>query len=444
MTTRALVNGRVVNEGRILETDLLLENDRIARVGPGALPPNAEVVDVAGQYILPGLIDDQVHFREPGDARKGTIESESRAAVAGGVTSYLDMPNNSPPAVDLAALAAKRATAARTSYANYGFYLGATNTNREEIARAGAADACGIKVFMGASTGDMLVDDPAALEAIFASARLPVAVHCEDTPMIRDAERRYRERYGEDVPMSAHPAIRSTQACYASSSLAVGLAKRHGTRLHVLHVSTAKELELFDAGPIEAKRVTAEVCVHHLWFDESRYADLGALIKCNPAIKTARDRGALVQGVVEDKIDVIATDHAPHTREEKSRKYFEAPSGLPLVQHSLAMLLEQHRAGLLSLTAIVEKAAHNPARLFRIVDRGFIGEGCFADLVVVDLDAETKVTPDRLLYRCGWSPLAGTVFRSAVKMTLVNGGIAYRDGVVTPEIHARALEFRPA
>lgn len=442
MARMLLANGRLVNEGRIVEADLLIEGERITRIGPGPLPAGVETVDLQGRYVLPGLIDDQVHFREPGSREKATIASESRAAVAGGVTSFLDMPNNTPPAVSLEALRGKREVAERTSYANYGFYLGATNANAEEIRRAGVDEACGIKVFMGASTGDMLVDDPAALEAIFAGARLPVAVHCEDTPMIRDAERRFRERYGEDVPVSAHPRIRSAEACYASSSLAVSLAKRHGTRLHVLHLSTAKELELFERGPLQSKQITAEVCVHHLWFDESRYEDLGTRIKCNPAIKSARDRAALVQGVVEDTIDVIATDHAPHTAGEKARGYFDAPSGLPLVQHSLAMLLEQHRAGAFSLTAIVEKSAHNPARLFGIVDRGFIREGFYADLAVVDLGASTTVTPEQLLYRCGWSPLEGETLHSQVFMTVLNGEPVYRDGVVATAPRGRALELK--
>jgi len=441
MMSLVLRNGRLVSDGQIVEADLLIEGERIARIGPAAAPAGAEVIDLDGRYVLPGLIDDQVHFREPGQPAKGTIESESRAAIAGGVTSFLDMPNNSPPAVTLDAVAAKRASAARTSYANHGFYLGATNTNLDEIRRASAAEVCGIKVFMGASTGNMLVDDSATLERIFAEAQVPVAAHCEDTPMILAAERRFRERYGDDVPIAAHPEIRSAEACYASSSRAVELARRHGTRLHVLHLSTERELELFEPGPMDGKRITAEVCVHHLWFEQSAYARLGARIKCNPAIKTIRDRDALVRAVVEDRIDVIATDHAPHTLEEKGRGYFEAPSGLPLVQHSLAMLLEQHRAGLFGLTTIVEKAAHNPARLFRIVDRGFIREGYYADLAVVDLGATSTVTTDSVLYRCGWSPLEGTTFHSAVQLTVLNGRIAYRNGVVSPERLGRPLEF---
>jgi dihydroorotase len=442
MSALALVNASLVNDGRIVATDVLVRGDRIERVGSGPVPAGARVVDLAGKHLLPGLIDDQVHCREPGLTHKATLATESLAAVCGGVTSFLDMPNTSPPTTDRAALAAKKLIAAATCHVNYGFYLGATNTNIEEIRRVGPNDACGIKVFMGASTGNMLVDDPATLEAIFRDARLLVATHCEDTPLIREAEQRAREQYGDAVPMSEHPRIRSAEACYKSSSLAVGLARRHGTRLHVLHLTTGRELELFDAGPIGAKRITAEVCVHHLWFDESRYSDLGTRIKCNPAIKTAADRAALRGGIVADVIDVIATDHAPHTLAEKARGYFEAPAGLPLVQHSLLMLLEQHRDGLYSLEKIVEKAAHNPALLFGIEERGFVREGYFADLVAVDLAATTRVDAAEIRYKCGWSPFEGTEFHSRVLLTVVNGIPVYADGVPTGARAARALEFR--
>jgi len=442
MSTLALVNARLVNEGRIVETDVLVRGERIERLGSGSVPRDAEVVDLAGKHLLPGLIDDQVHCREPGLTHKATIASESLAAVCGGVTSFLEMPNTTPPTTDRAALAAKKAIAAATCHTNYGFYLGATNTNLDEIRRVGPGDACGIKVFMGASTGNMLVDDPATLESIFREARLPVATHCEDTPMIREAERLAREKYGDAVPMSEHPKIRSAEACYKSSSLAVGLARRHGTRLHVLHLTTARELSLFDAGPIAGKQITAEVCVHHLWYDDSSYAELGALIKCNPAIKTTADRDALRRAVVADVIDVIATDHAPHTLAEKERGYFEAPSGLPLVQHSLLMLLEQHREGLFSLEKIVEKAAHSPAMRFGIEKRGFVREGYFADLVAVDLDGSTLVDAAEIRYKCGWSPLEGTRFHSRVLLTVVNGVPVYRDGQPTGARAARALEFQ--
>ncbi len=439
---KLLVNVRLVNEGQIRDTDLLVKNDRIERIGNGPTPARTEILDLHGCYVLPGLIDDQVHCREPGLTHKATLGTESLAAACGGVTSFLDMPNTNPPTVDRTALAAKKRIAAATSHVNYGFYLGATNTNLEEIKRTGPEDACGIKVFMGASTGNMLVDDRATLEAIFAEARLPVATHCEDSPLIWENERRYRERYGDAVPIAAHPEIRSAEACYKSSALAVDLAKRNGTRLHVLHLSTARELALFDPGPIERKLITAEACVHHLWFDQSRYADLGARIKCNPAIKTAADRKALQDAVRSDLIDVIATDHAPHTLAEKARSYFEAPSGLPLVQHSLPMLLEQHREGLLSLETIALKTAHNPATLFAIEERGFVREGYFADLVAVDLSASTLVTAAEIRYKCGWSPLEGVELHSRVVATLINGAIVFKDGQTVAPPGGRELVFR--
>jgi len=439
-----LTNGTVVNEGRIAETDILIAGERIERVGPGKTPAGAEVVDLDGRHVLPGIIDDQVHFREPGLTHKADIASESRAAIAGGVTSYLDMPNNSPPCVDRAGLARKKALAAGRSFANYGFYLGATNTNLDELEAATTADACGVKVFMGSSTGNMLVDDAQTLEGIFAGVRLPIVTHCESSPLIREAERKAREIHGEDVPIALHPTIRSAEACYRSSSLAVDLARRHGSRLHVLHLTTARELELFASGPIEGKRISVEVCVHHLWYDESDYARLGAKIKCNPAIKSTADRAALRQAVAADVIDVLATDHAPHTLEEKGRGYFEAPSGLPLVQHFLPMMLELGRAGHFRLEQIVEKAAHNPARMFGIADRGFIREGYFADLVVVDLDAEQRVTRDSLLYKCGWSPLEGEVLHSRVLLTILGGAIVFRDGKVGAEPRGQALQFTEA
>lgn len=441
MNKLLLINGRIVNEGQTRELDISIAGDRIESLGSGLSAAGAEIIDLGGRYVLPGLIDDQVHFRDPGFPQKATIASESAAALAGGVTSFFDMPNTKPPTIDRAALRAKKRTAARDSYANYAFYLGATNDNLEEVKRISHADACGIKVFMGASTGNMLVDDERVLSGIFEAAPLPVVTHCEDSPMIWAAEAAYRERYGEDVPMSAHPAIRSAEACYKSSALAVELARRYSTQLHVLHLTTARELELFGRGSVESKHITVEVCVHHLWFDESRYADLGARIKCNPAIKTAADRQALIQAVNDDVIDIIATDHAPHTAEEKTRKYFDAPSGLPLVQHMLLALIEQHKQGVFSLEKIVEKTAHNPARRFGVRERGYIREGAYADLVVVDLDGSTRVSPAELLYRCGWSPFEGTTFHAAVAMTILNGTIAYRDGRVIGLPRGRELQF---
>jgi len=442
MTKRLLTNGRLVNEGKIFDADVLVEDDRITRIESVLSGSVAdEIIDLKGKYLLPGLIDDQVHLREPGLTHKASIASESKAAALGGVTSFMDMPNTSPPTTTRAALAEKKLLAAGNSFANYAFYMGATNDNIEEIKQLVPGEACGVKVFMGSSTGKMLVDDPRALEQIFGQARCLVATHCEDTPIIKEAEDRYRRRYGENVPMSAHPQIRSEEACYKSSSLAVDLAKQHQTQLHVLHLSTARELELFPAGPLEGKSITAEACVHHLWFDESHYADLGTRIKCNPAIKRPEDRLGLINGVKSDRIDIIATDHAPHTLAEKSLPYFEAPAGLPLVQHSLLMLLEQHRSGHFSLELIVEKAAHNPALRYRVQDRGFLREGYFADMVVVDFEGETSVTGDQLLYMCGWSPLEGTRFGSRVTLTFVNGSVVSRDGQIEGAPNGKALTF---
>ena len=437
-----LANARLVNEGAVSEVDVFVDGDRIGGIQPRVRARAGwEVIDLEGRYLLPGLIDDQVHFREPGLTHKGSLATESRAAIRGGVTSVMEMPNTAPPTTDRRALEDKRRRAQGRCFSNYAFYLGATNGNLEEIRRVTRSDACGIKVFMGASTGNMLVDDPAALEGIFADAPLPVATHCEDTPTILANEARFRAKYGAAVPMSAHPLIRSADACYQSSSLAVDLARRHGTRLHVLHLSTARELELFQPGPLAGKRITAEACVHHLWFDESRYADLGSRIKCNPAIKTREDRDGLLEGVRDGRIDVIATDHAPHTLEEKSRPYFEAPAGLPLVQHSLQMLMECHLAGEIPLTAIPEKAAHNPADLFGVVDRGFVREGYFADLVAVDVNRGEKVAASGLEYKCGWSPLEGRRFRSSVHMTMLNGEAVFRDGRLADRPCGRPLEF---
>lgn len=441
MSKLVLANGRIVNEGTIREDDILIVDNRIERIGSASVPADAEVIDLQGRHVLPGIIDDQVHFREPGNTHKADIGSESRAAIAGGVTSFLDMPNNSPPCTDRAGLAAKKAIADKTSFANYGFYLGATNTNIDDIRGITRADACAIKVFMGASTGNMLVDNPETLDAIFAEAPLMVVTHCENSPMIYAAEDAAREKFGEDVPMSEHPKIRSAEACYESSSFAVGLARKHGTRLHVLHLTTARELELFAAGPVTDKQITVEACVHHLWFDESDYERLGTRIKCNPAIKARADRDALRRAVAADVIDVLATDHAPHTLEEKGNSYFRAPAGLPLVQHFLPMMLELSRDGHWTLEQLVEKAAHNPALLFGIRDRGFVREGYMADFAIVDLNAEQVVEPDSVLYKCGWSPLQGETLHSKVWMTILGGRPVYRDGQIIGPPAGEALEF---
>jgi len=447
MTSHSLLikDARIVNEGRTTDGDVLIRAGRIERVGTGITAGEAdEIIEAAGLHLLPGLIDDQVHFREPGLTAKGDIATESAAAVAGGITSFMEMPNVKPPTTDRQALADKYARATDRSRANFAFYLGATNDNIDEIRRLETTDACGVKMFMGASTGNMLVNDPEALDRVFAESPLLIATHCEDSPMIEANERAMREKYGENVPMAEHPAIRSAEACYASSSLAVELARRHDARLHVLHLTTGRELELFTPGPIGGKSITAEVCVHHLFFDESRYADLGAQIKCNPAIKTAADREALLDGLAAGRIDVVATDHAPHLADEKAGTYFNAPAGLPLVQHALLSLLEHVHDGRFSLELVVTRSSHAVADLFGVAERGYIREGYRADLVLADLDGETRVSPDNILYKCGWSPFDGYRFRSSIAATLVNGVVAYRDGVVTDAIAGQRLDCNAA
>ena len=440
-----LVNGRVVSDGAEQQADVLIEGQRIARVGAQiAAPQGAQVIDLDGAVLLPGMIDDQVHFREPGLTHKGDLYSESRAAVAGGITSFFDMPNNKPTITTRQRLLEKYALAEGRCFANYGFYFGASNDNLEEIKALRPDEVCGVKVFMGASTGNMLVDDEATLEGIFGSTPLLVATHCEDTPMILAQEQSYRKRYGSDVPMSEHPAIRSAEACYKSSSMAVGLARRYGTRLHVLHLTTARELELFEAGNARSKQITAEACVHHLWFDQSRYADKGTLIKCNPAIKTAADREALLKAVREDRIDIIATDHAPHTLSEKGKTYFKAPAGLPLVQHVLLCLFDLAHADEISHERIVDKTSHAVADIFGVAERGYVREGYFADLVIMDPDKPTAVTSATLLAKCHWSPFEGHTFRSSVDTTIVNGTIVYQDGELTGEIAGRQMDFQRA
>lgn len=440
--TFLIVNARLVNEGEIRDADVLIRGERIETIAAGLkAPAKAEVIDAAGGYLLPGMIDDQVHFREPGLTHKGDMATESAAAVAGGITSFLEMPNVEPQTTTREAVADKYRAAAGRARANFGFYLGATNGNLEEVRTLAVNDACGIKVFMGASTGDMLVDQPDVLERLFAEAPLLIVTHCEDTPTIRENEARARARYGEDVPMSEHPRIRSAEACLKSSRLAVDLARRHDARLHVLHLTTALEMDLFELAHRRDKRVTGEACVHHLWFDESRYAHLGTRIKCNPAIKTADDREALLAAVNDGRIDVIATDHAPHTAAEKSGPYFSAPAGLPLVQHALPALFDLVRTGRLSVETVVERASHAPADLFGIVDRGYLREGYFADLVLVDVDAPHAVTAANLLYKCGWSPFEGHSFSSSIGATLVNGRLGWREGKLCGDAAGQRLEF---
>jgi dihydroorotase len=442
MAKRLIVNARIVNEDSIREVDLLIHNGRIDKIA-GSIEGQAgwETFDVQGKHILPGMIDDQVHFRQPGTTQKGDIASESAAAVAGGITSFMDMPNVNPPTLNGERLEEKCRIAADNARANYGFYLGASNENIRDIESLAPNQACGVKVFMGASTGNLLVDDPEALNAVFARSPVPIVTHCEDTPTILANERHYRNVYGENVPMEMHPHIRSADACYMSSSLAVDLASQHRARLHVLHLTTARELTLFSNAPLAQKRITAEVCVHHLFFDDSDYASKGTLIKCNPAIKTDVDKQALLRAVLENRIDVIATDHAPHTWEEKQQPYFSAPAGLPLVQHALPSLLQQYHLGRLTLPTIVEKTSHAPARVFGVMERGFIREGYWADLAVVDLHAPFTVTKSNILYKCGWSPFEGYTFHSSIVATFVNGRLAYLNGKVAPGVHGQRLQF---
>ena len=432
----------LINERKRSEQDVLIRGERIEQIGGSPRPRGAVTeIEAGGKWLLPGLIDDQVHFREPGHVHKGDIASESAAAVAGGVTSFMDMPNVSPATVTRERLAAKYAAAEGRAWGNYAFYLGATEKNLEEIKALDRGEACGVKVFMGPSTGDLLVEDPVALERIFADCPVLIATHCEDRPVIeRNLERAKRE-YGQDIPPRAHPQIRDAECCYRSSSMAVGLARKHGTKLHVLHLTTERELDLFDPSADLGARnsVTAEVCVHHLWFDEGDYARLGNRIKCNPAIKSGTDREALRKALRDGRLSVIATDHAPHTAEEKSAAYAAAPAGLPLVQHSLLMLLDLARDGHLSVERAVEAACHAPARLYGIADRGFLREGCFADCVLVDPEGGQPVTRESIHYKCGWSPLEGHRFSARIDATFVNGSMVFSDGRLHGPPAGRAL-----
>jgi dihydroorotase len=425
-------NARIVNEGEIFKGDVVIRDGlirKVIRTGEPVEIPEAKglpVLDARGRFLIPGVIDDQVHFREPGLTHKGEIYTESRAAVAGGVTSFMDMPNTNPQTLTQQLLEEKYKIGADRSLANYSFYMGASNDNVDEILKTDPENVCGLKIFMGASTGNMLVDNPQTLENIFSKVKFLVAVHCEDEPTIRANMEHFRGLYGEDVPIVAHPLIRSEEACYRSSAFAVQLAGKYDTRLHVLHLSTANEMVLFTNDvPLEEKRITAEVCVHHLWFSDNDYLTLGNKIKWNPAIKSAHDRESLWKALLEDKIDIIATDHAPHTIEEKANTYFKAPSGGPLVQHSLPAMLDFYKQGRLSLEKVVEKMCHAPAVCFRVEKRGFIREGYWADLVLIDTDSPWEVRPSNIYYKCGWSPFEEHTFSSAITHTLVNGNLVY-------------------
>jgi dihydroorotase len=442
MTDWLITNAELVNEGRRFHADVRVRGGRIERIDATlAAQPDERVFDAAGRWLLPGMIDDQVHFREPGLTHKADIESESRACAAGGITSFMEMPNTKPPATDRTNLEAKYARAADVSRVNYAFYLGATNDNLEQIRRLDPKAAPGIKVFMGASTGNMLVDDPATLDAIFREAPTPIITHCEDTPMILANEEKARTQWGDDIPVRLHPLIRSREACMKSTQLAISLAKKHGTRLHVLHISTAEECALFEPGPLAGKRITAETCVHFLHFCTDDYARLGALIKCNPAIKDAQDRETITRALAEGRIDVLATDHAPHLATEKSAQYPRSPSGLPLVQYALQCALERVFDGKLSLERVVEAVTHAPATLFNVHERGYLREGYHADLVVVDPNRPHTIEARDVLSKCGWTPFEGTTFRSSIAATFVNGRLIWNDGKLDDTVRGARLEF---
>ncbi|CAN1557535.1 PyrC Dihydroorotase and related cyclic amidohydrolases [Flavobacteriaceae bacterium] len=428
MNRYLIKNAKIVNEGVIFEGDVLVENDLIVEVSESISLKSSDcmIIDAEGNYLLPGVIDDQVHFREPGLTHKGDIESESKAAVAGGITSFIEQPNTVPNAVTQEILEEKYQIAAQKSFANYSFMMGATNDNLEEVLKTNPKNVAGIKIFLGSSTGNMLVDNEAVLEKIFSCTSMLIAVHCEDETTIKNNLEKYKEEFGEDIPVTAHHLIRSEEACYISSSKAVALAKKTGARLHVFHLSTAKEMELFtNKIPLEDKKITAEVCVHHLWFTNDDYATKGNLIKWNPSVKTAKDRDALWEALNDGRIDVIATDHAPHTLEEKKQKYSQAPSGGPLVQHALVAMFEAHHQGKITIEKIVEKMCHNPAKLFKIEKRGFVKEGYFADLVIVNAGLPWSVKKENILAKCGWSPFEGFTFKSRVTHTFVNGKLVY-------------------
>ena len=446
MNKYLIINSLIVNEGKIQKGCVEICGEYIGDVFFGEVSEDSfikrgySIIDAKGKYLIPGVIDDQVHFREPGATHKGDIYTESKAAVAGGVTSFMDMPNNNPPATTQELLENKYKIAAEKSLTNYSFFLGATNDNIKEILKTDKNTVCGIKVFLGSSTGNMLVDNTEILEKIFSSNFL-IAIHSEDENIVQQNTKIFKERYGEDVPFECHPEIRTTEACFTSSENAVNLAKKLNTRLHILHLSTAKELTLLSSANIENKRITAEVCVHHLLFDKSDYAEHKGKIKCNPAIKNESDKNELLAGLLNDKIDIIATDHAPHTFEEKQNKYFQCPSGIPLIQHSLVAMLELYHQNKISLEKVIEKMCHTPAICYKIEKRGFIRKGYFADLVMLDIDNSWKVDKSNILYKCKWSPFEGKTFRSKVINTFVNGSLIYDNGIFNEITKGKRLTF---
>jgi len=436
-----IVNEHTEKQGSVLIEDQIIKQLFFNEV-PAGIMQSSEIIDAEGKYLLPGIIDDQVHFREPGLTHKGEIYTEAKAAIAGGVTSYMEMPNTNPQTITQELLEEKYKVASEKSLANYSFYIGGTNDNLEELLKTDPKTVCGIKIFMGSSTGNMLVDNPETLEQIFKQSPMLIAVHCEDENTVKANTAKYLEKYGENIPISYHPLIRSDEACYLSSKLAVDLAKKYNTRLHILHLSTAKEMELFtNQVPLKQKRITSEVCVHHLWFDDSDYEKLGTRIKWNPAIKTRKDKEKLLESLVNDTLDIIATDHAPHTRDEKNNLYAKAPSGGPLVQHSLNVMLELKRKGKISLGKIVEKMCHAPADIFKINNRGYIREGYFADLLLIDLDKQWTVDQTNILYKCKWSPFEGYTFMGQVTHTFVNGHMVYQNGLFDETIRGMRLTF---
>jgi dihydroorotase len=446
MSTTLIKNATVVNEGKSFKADILITDEYITQISEAPIDLKTDkVIDASGKYLLPGCIDDQVHFREPGLTHKAEIYTEAKAAVAGGVTSFMEMPNTIPNTFTQELLEEKYKRASDVSLANYSFYMGASNDNIEEVLKTNPNNVCGIKVFMGSSTGNMLVDKKETLENIFSKSKLLIATHCEDEQTIKNNFAIYKEKYGDDVPVEAHPLIRSEEACYISSSFAVELAKKHNTRLHILHISTAKELDLFDnKTPLKQKRITNEACIHHLWFSDEDYKTKGNFIKWNPAVKTKNDRDAILKGVLENKIDVIATDHAPHTVEEKEQAYIKAPSGGPLIQHSLVAMLELYHQKKITLEKIAEKMAHAVADCFQIEKRGYIREGYFADLVLVDLNKSWMADPTNNLYKCGWSPFDGYTFHSKVTHTFINGYLTYHSGVFDESQKGQRLTFNRA
>ena len=444
MTKGILIqNATIVNENKIFKGDILIENEIITKISSKIKPTkNIEVINAEGKYLIPGFIDDQVHFREPGLTHKANIATESRAAIAGGITTFIEMPNTVPQATTQDLLEDKFKIAAADSYANYSFMFGGTNDNLEELLKTDPKKVAGIKLFLGSSTGNMLVDNEEILEKIFSSTKMIISVHCEDEGTIRKNTAIYKEKYGDDIPLKYHPLIRSEEACYLSSSKAIELAKKTGARLHIFHLSTEKETHLFRNDiPLEEKQITAEVCIHHLWFSDKDYEEKGTHIKWNPAVKTEKDRLGLWKALLDDRIDVLATDHAPHTLDEKNNNYLNAPSGGPLVQHAIIALLEKVKEGVIPIEKAVEKMSHNPAKLFQIEKRGFIKEGYFADIVLIDMNKPQTVSKDNILYKCGWSPFEGTTFSSTITHTFVNGNLIYNNGIFNDEIKGKRITF---